>query len=57
MASFREYEESLKGSMVRVRILDGLDHEQVFTEIDRVLPTMVAFTTSQARVIPTQRGG
>ena len=46
MASFKQYEESLKGSRVQVRIVEGLDHEQAFAEIDRVFPTMLAFTKS-----------
>jgi hypothetical protein len=46
MASFREYEESLKGSRVQVHLAQGLDHNQVFDEIDRVLPIMLAFTKS-----------
>jgi pimeloyl-ACP methyl ester carboxylesterase len=46
MASVKEYEESLKGSRVQVHIVQGLDHEQVFAEIDRVFPTMLAFTQS-----------
>jgi pimeloyl-ACP methyl ester carboxylesterase len=46
MASFKEYEESLKGSRIQVHIVEGLDHEQVFSEIDRVFPTMLAFTQS-----------
>jgi len=44
MASIKEYEESVKGSRVQVHIVEGLDHEQVFAEIDRVFPTMLAFT-------------
>ena len=46
MASFKQYKVSLKGSRVQVHIVEGLDHEQVFDEIDRVLPRMLAFTTS-----------
>lgn len=46
MASIKEYEKSLEGSMVQVHIVEGLDHEQLFDEIDRVLPTMLAFTRS-----------
>lgn len=46
MASIEEYEESLQGSRVQVHIVEGLDHEQVFTEIDRVFPIMLAFTQS-----------
>jgi pimeloyl-ACP methyl ester carboxylesterase len=48
MASFEEYEEALKESGVQVHVLEGLDHQEVFDEIDRVFPTMLAFTTSQA---------
>lgn len=44
MASVKEYEETLKGSRVQVSIVEGLSHEQVFDEIDRVLPIMLAFT-------------
>jgi pimeloyl-ACP methyl ester carboxylesterase len=46
MASIKKYEESLKESRVQVHIVKGLDHEQVFAEIDRVFPTMLAFTKS-----------
>jgi pimeloyl-ACP methyl ester carboxylesterase len=47
MDSFREYEASLAGSQVQVHIVEGLDHAQVFEQIERVFPTMLAFT--QAR--------
>ncbi len=46
MASFREYQGALKGSKVQVHLVEGLDHEQVFDEVDRVFPTMLAFTLS-----------
>jgi pimeloyl-ACP methyl ester carboxylesterase len=46
MASIKEYEESLKGSRVQVHSVEGLDHDQVFAEIDRVFPTMLAFINS-----------
>jgi pimeloyl-ACP methyl ester carboxylesterase len=46
MVSLKEYEESLKGSRVQVQVVEGLDHNQAFDEIDRVFPTMLAFTTS-----------
>jgi hypothetical protein len=46
MASLKEYEESLKGSRVQVNTVEGLDHYQVFDEINRVFPTMLAFTKS-----------
>jgi pimeloyl-ACP methyl ester carboxylesterase len=46
IASFKEYEESLKGSRVQVHFIEGLDHNQVFEEIDRVFPIMLVFTKS-----------
>jgi pimeloyl-ACP methyl ester carboxylesterase len=44
MASLREYEASLLRSRVHVRLLEGLDHNQAFDEIDTVFPTLLAFT-------------
>ena len=44
MASLKKHEESVKRSRVQVHIAEGLDHEQVFSEIDTVLPAMLAFT-------------
>ncbi len=46
MDSVREYEPSLKGSSVQLHIVEGLNHEQVFEEIDKVFATMLAFTQS-----------
>jgi len=46
MDSIREYEQSLKGTRVEMQIVEGLNHEQVFDEIDRVFPTLLAFTQS-----------
>ena len=43
MASIEEYSSDLEGSLVQVEILEGLDHEQEFTEIDRVLPVVRSF--------------
>ncbi len=42
--SLHQYEASMPGSLVQVRVLDGLDHMQVFEEIDRVYPLMLEFT-------------
>jgi pimeloyl-ACP methyl ester carboxylesterase len=42
--SVREYESSLTGSRVQLQLIEGLNHEQVFEEIDRVFPTLLAFT-------------
>lgn len=47
MVSIREYEEELKKSMVRVEVLEGLNHREEFAEIDRSLPLMLAFMTDE----------
>ena len=46
MATLKEYEQALEGSRVQVHIVEGLDHNQAFDEIDRVFSTMLAFTKS-----------
>jgi len=46
MASLTEYEEELKMSKVRVKVVDGINHREEFTEIDRSLPLMLAFMSS-----------
>lgn len=46
IASVREYEQSLEGSRVQLHIVEGLNHEQVFDEIDKVFATLLAFTLS-----------
>jgi pimeloyl-ACP methyl ester carboxylesterase len=43
MASLSEYQESLPKS-VQVHVIEGLTHEQEFTEIDKVLPVLLEFT-------------
>lgn len=43
MASLGEYQESLPNS-VQVHVIEGLTHEQEFTEIDKVLPVLLEFT-------------
>ncbi len=43
MASLSEFQESLPNS-VQVRVIEGLTHEQEFTDIDKVLPSMLEFT-------------
>jgi pimeloyl-ACP methyl ester carboxylesterase len=48
VASFREYEASLEGTLVQARLLEGLGHEQVFDEIDQVLPILLEFTRARA---------
>lgn len=42
--SVQEYEYSLPDSMVRVHMVQGLNHEQVFEEVDRVLPILINFS-------------
>ena len=46
MASLQECEGALKESRVQVHVVEGLNHLQEFTEIDKVLPAMRAFTQS-----------
>ena len=43
MASLSEHQESMPKS-VQVHVIEGLTHEQEFTEIDKVLPVMLEFT-------------
>ena len=44
MESLRAYEASLRGSRVQVQVVEGLDHNQAFDEVDRVFPILMAFT-------------
>ena len=44
MITVREYEPALPGSSVQLHIVDGLNHGQVFDEINTVFPTLLAFT-------------
>ena len=46
MVTYKDYEETLKESKVQVQIIQGLDHDQVFDEVDRVFPIMLEFTQS-----------
>ncbi len=47
MTSLQEYERLLAGTRVQVRIVEGLEHNQVFEEVDKVFPIMVAFTAQK----------
>ena len=49
MESLREYRSVLHRSRVNVHIVQGLDHDQVFDEIDQVLPAMLAFAQRTAK--------
>lgn len=42
--SLDQYRPSLEGSNVKVHVFDGLNHEQLFDEIDTVFPFMLDFT-------------
>jgi pimeloyl-ACP methyl ester carboxylesterase len=44
ISGIREYEPKLKGSKVQAQIIQELDHMQELTEVDKVLPLMLAFT-------------
>jgi pimeloyl-ACP methyl ester carboxylesterase len=44
MISAKAYESSLRGSKIQLQIVEGLNHGQIFDEIDRVFATMLAFT-------------
>jgi pimeloyl-ACP methyl ester carboxylesterase len=44
MVSVRKYKSSLEDTLVQLHILDGLDHFQVFQEIDASFAPMLAFT-------------
>lgn len=46
ISSFKEYEEAIEGSQVQVHLVEGLGHEQVFEEIERVFAILLAFTQS-----------
>jgi pimeloyl-ACP methyl ester carboxylesterase len=49
MDSLREHRQALRGSNVQVHLADGLNHDQVFDEIDVVFSTMLAFTQAAQR--------
>ena len=47
MASLHEYKDALPDSRVRVHVLKGFGHEQLFDEVDTVFPILLAFTTGE----------
>jgi pimeloyl-ACP methyl ester carboxylesterase len=49
LESYREYETEIPGSKVQVRMLEGMNHEQEFTEIDKVLPVILKFVRIGAK--------
>lgn len=44
VSSISEYAEGLKASKVQTEVIEELNHMEEFTEIDKVLPVMLAFT-------------
>lgn len=44
MTTVREYQQFLPYTQVKLHIIDGFDHGEVFDEIDRVFTTMLAFS-------------
>jgi pimeloyl-ACP methyl ester carboxylesterase len=46
MVTVREHEQSLPGSNVQLHVVEGLNHGQVFSEIDQVFAVILAFTQS-----------
>lgn len=44
MTTVREFQQFLPGTEVKLDIIEGLHHGQVFNEIDKVFATMLAFS-------------
>lgn len=44
MASIKAYEEDIKDSLVQVAVIEGLDHQQEFTQIDQAFEVMHSFS-------------
>jgi len=44
MISLKQFQPRLAGSQLQAQVMDGLDHGQVFDEIERVFPTLLAFS-------------
>ena len=47
MDGIEEYDAKLKGSKVRVQVIEGLNHSQEFSEVDKALPIMLSFTKAE----------
>ena len=50
MTSIDECKEKLAASSIRLQVLDGFDHMQVFEAIDLVFPFLLDFTHPGGRV-------
>ncbi|MFM8321480.1 MAG: alpha/beta fold hydrolase [Chloroflexota bacterium] len=44
MTDLQQFQPRLVGSQLRAQVMEGLDHGQVFDEIERVFPTLLAFS-------------
>jgi hypothetical protein len=49
LESYKEQEAEIPGSNVQVRLLEGLNHEQEFENIDQVLPILLEFLRGGAK--------
>jgi len=56
MDSLAQYRQALPGSRVQALVLAGLDHEQVFEQIEQVFDAMLAFTRSEPAATPHPAG-
>jgi hypothetical protein len=46
LESLKEYDQELPRSKVQIRIMEGLNHEQEFKNIEQVLPVILEFIRS-----------
>ena len=46
MESLKDYEGQIHGSQIQVRIIEGMNHEQEFDNIEQVLPVILDFVRS-----------
>ena len=46
MESLKDYEGQIHGSQIQVRIIEGMNHEQEFGNIEQVLPVILDFVRS-----------
>jgi pimeloyl-ACP methyl ester carboxylesterase len=44
MQSVNEYAASIPGTLLQAQVVVGLDHDQLFDQVDRVLPLLLSFT-------------
>jgi pimeloyl-ACP methyl ester carboxylesterase len=44
MQSLKEYENCIPRSQLTVQVIQGLDHDQLFDAVDRILPILLAFS-------------